>query len=139
MAHLQKSVATLRIFGDDLIPAEVTAMLGGEPTLAGAKGQVIVMRSGRTRIARCGRWDLQASDAEPENLDAQVLEIFGKLTNDLAVWHALSERFSIDLFCGWFMKEGNEGVSVSPSTLQALGERRIVLSLDIYAPTDEEA
>ncbi len=56
------------------------------------------------------------------------------LTNDLAVWKDLSARFNIDLFCGWFMGNSNEGAIVSATTLQRLGERGIELAVDIYAP-----
>jgi hypothetical protein len=54
------------------------------------------------------------------------------LTEDLAVWEELTTRFSADLFCGLFMREGNEGLSLSPETMQALGSRRLLLGLDIY-------
>ncbi len=49
---------------------------------------------------------------------------------------ALASRFDIDLFCGWFMAGGNEGVELSPATLLALGERGIRLGIDLYAPDD---
>jgi hypothetical protein len=42
----------------------------------------------------------------------------------------------VALFCGWFMRESNEGVEISAHTLGLLGERGIVLSLDIYGPDD---
>jgi hypothetical protein len=49
----------------------------------------------------------------------------------------LAERFGVDLFCGWFMKFGNEGLSIAPGTLKALADRHIVLDLDIYAGDSE--
>lgn len=137
MAHMHRSVATLRMMGDDLVPSEVSALLGAVPTFAQYKGQEIVTSAGRVRVAKFGQWRLEATDAEPENLDAQVEEILGKLNQDLSVWKTLGASFQIDLFCGWFMKENNEGVAVSPSTLQALGSRGITLALDIYGPTDD--
>ena len=139
MAHLHRSVAALRISGDDLLPEEVSKLLGATPTLARTKGEEIVYASGRTRIAKIGQWHIEATDAEPENLDAQVKEILSQLTGDLAVWSVLSKRFDIDLFCGWFMQSGNEGLTISPATLLALGERGIELSVDIYAPTCDDA
>jgi len=120
--------------GDDLVPEEVSSLLGCEPTHAERKGDRIPANAGE-RIARSGSWRLRATDKEPENLDSQVAEILGKLTQDLSAWRALTARFRIDLFCGWFMEKGNEGVSISPATLLALGERGIELGLDIYAPS----
>jgi hypothetical protein len=84
-------------------------------------------------------WSLTAEPREPEDLDSQVAEIIGKLTQDIEVWTALSERFAIDLFCGLFMQESNEGLSLSPKTLMALADRNIEIGLDIYAPSGGNA
>ena len=133
MANLARSVATLRISGDDLLPEEISSLLGSEPTHGQHRGQEISNKSGM-RIAKFGHWRLEAKDEEPENLDAQVHELLNRLTPDLLVWSTLSNQFRIDLFCGLFMNKSNEGVSIAPSTLTSLGERGIELSLDIYAP-----
>jgi hypothetical protein len=100
------------------------------------KGQEIPLKFGNVRIAKRGQWHLHATDTEPENLDAQVAEILEKLTPDLSVWLDLSNRFEIDLFCGWFMSESNEGVIIAPNTLKQLGERGIQLDIDLYAPSE---
>lgn len=134
MAHLARSVASLRIAGDDLVPEEVSLLLGAQPTHAQRKGQELQSKNG-VRIATFGHWRLHAKETEPENLDAQVAEILGQLTSSANVWQNLTARYSVDLFCGWFMEGTNEGVSISPLTLQALGERGIKLDLDIYAPS----
>ena len=134
MAHLQRAVATLRISGDDLLPDEVSGLLGAAPTLSHTKNQEIDLPSGRSRITKFGIWSLSAADTEPEDLDSQVAEILGQLTADLTVWHDLGKRFDIDLFCGWFLGCSNEGVDISPQAMLALGERGIRLGLDIYAP-----
>jgi ribosomal protein L19 len=136
MAQLARSVATLRIAGDDLIPEEISSLLGSEPTFAQRKGEEIPTKSG-VRIAMFGHWRLKAKDAEPEDLDGQITELLSKLTQDVQIWQLLGKRFRIDLFCGWFMNESNEGVSISPATLRSLGERGIELGLDIYAPDTE--
>jgi Domain of unknown function (DUF4279) len=137
MLHLSRSVAALRISGESLVPEEVSALLGGIPALARAKGQEIDIGLGRIRIAKFGQWHFEATSIEPGNLDAQIVEILEQLSDKLSVWSALAQRFDIDLYCGWFMKERNEGIELSPSTLQCLGERGIKLSLEIYDPISE--
>jgi len=77
-------------------------------------------------------WRLSAMDREPEDLDAQIGDLLSKLTDDLTVWTSIAERYRVDLFCGLFMREGNEGLSITPESLAALGLRRIELGLDIY-------
>ncbi len=129
MAHLERSVATLRIMGDDLVPDEVTRLLGTLPTSAYARGEPLP--SGVT-TRKLGTWRLRAQETKPEDLDGQVLELLGQVTSDIAVWDALTTRFRVDLFCGWFMGSENEGVEIAPQTMLALGQRGIKLSLDIY-------
>jgi hypothetical protein len=133
MPQLQRAVATLRVMGDDLDPGEVSALLGAAPTISQVKGQDLKSRSiGRLRTALTGMWRLDATVTEPEDLDSQVVELLSKLTSDLIVWRGINERYEVDLFCGWFMDRDNVGVEINPATLQALGERGIRLSLDIY-------
>jgi hypothetical protein len=140
MASVQRSVATLRVCGDDLDPVEITLHLGCEPTFAQTKGKRIVgPNTGAVRIARMGLWRLQATDREPQDLDGQIAELLSKLTDDLGVWNSIAARYELDLFCGLFMKESNEGLSISPQSLAALGLRHIELGLDIYDGNDDNA
>src|SRR5262245_16606318 len=98
MALLDRTVATLRVGGDALIPAEITRLLGCEPTDAQAKGQQIVgARTGQVRVARVGLWRLEAADRNPGDLDAQIDELLGKVTTDLDVWGAIAAKFEMDL------------------------------------------
>src|SRR5689334_883760 len=99
MPALDHTAASLRIFGDDLDPLEITRLLGHEPSSAERKGQEIVGKSTRAiRVARTGSWYLVAERRAPGDLDAQIVEILSKLSSDLGVWQQLAERFRIDLF-----------------------------------------
>jgi hypothetical protein len=139
MAQLDKSVVTLRISGDDLIPDEITKMLRASPTSAQAKGDKIVgKKTGHVRIANFGMWQLCAADRKPEDIDGQIHEILGQATDDLAIWRSIAKKYDLDLFCGLFMRVGNEGLSISAASLEALGIRGIELGLDIYEGDDEE-
>jgi len=135
-------MATLRVIGDDLDPDEVTTMLGCTPTFAQRQGQHIPTRSASFpegfRVAKFGLWRLDATEAAPENFDAQVAELVGKLTRELAVWRDTARRFRVELFCGWFMKTSNDGVSISATSLRLLAERGIGLEVSIYDPTDDD-
>ena len=133
MAHLERSVVSLRIIGDTLDPDEITGALGAPPSFSQSNGETLVSSTtGSKRTVKFGMWRLSPPPCEPENLDGQVEEILGKLSTDLNIWLAIGARFRVDLFCGLFMKEGNEGFSISPRTLSALGQRDIELDLDIY-------
>ncbi len=139
MPQLHKSAVTLRIGGDDLIPDEITKLLGVAPTHAQTKGEKFVgKKTGRVRIAHSGMWRLKASDREPEDMDGQIQEILLQTTGDLTVWRNITKRYHVDLFCGLFMRVGNEGMSISATSLEALGVRGIELDFDIYGGNDEE-
>ncbi|HET8707527.1 MAG TPA: DUF4279 domain-containing protein [Pseudomonadales bacterium] len=131
MAHLSRSVASLRVFGDQLIPEEITKLLGSEPTKSTRKGDVIPSAS-HARNAKTGSWLLKAKSCEPENLNEQVEWILSQLTSDLGVWSALCKEFEVDIFCGLFMEGSNEGFSLSPAIMSALGSRGIEIGFDIY-------
>lgn len=131
MADLARAVATLRVVGDDLVPSEITRVLGCEPTTGWAKGDERTLH-GVARTATFGKWSLEAEETSPADIDAQVANLLGRLTSDLSVWADLGDRFDVNLFCGWFMDVGNEGVSLDPSTMSSLGSRGIMLDVDLY-------
>jgi hypothetical protein len=140
MATIANAKATLRIMGDNLIPEEVTKVLGSTPTEAQYKGQILVgTNTGTSRVAKSGMWRLRAAETTPGDLDAQVRELIDQLTDDSTVWDNLASRFEIDLYCGWFMEKENEGIGISADTLKELGARSIHLSLDIYAGDRDDA
>ena len=139
MACIHHSAASLRIIGDELIPAEITEALGASPTHEQTKGEKMSGKNtGKVRSARTGMWRLRVSDREPEDLDGQIREILGQLTEDLDVWKSISSRYKLDLFCGLFMECSNEGMELSPESLLALGSRGIKIGLDIYGPSCED-
>jgi hypothetical protein len=118
-----KTAASLRFFGDDLNPEEVTQLLGKEPDKAERRGEV--RPSGYT--VRRGRWSVSAGRRTPGDLDSQIAELLAGMTDDLAVWQRLTSVYQADIFCGLFLEQENEGISLSPTTLQLLGERGIEL------------
>lgn len=134
MPKVSRTAAALRITGETLDPQEVSVIMGIRPSLSYRKGEVIRNpKTGRERIPKFGMWNLRTEDQFPGDLDGQIDELLGKLPDDLSIWKELNERFSLDLFTGLFLEEFNEGISLKPSTLLALGLRGIELDLDIYS------
>ena len=138
MAAISLTKATLRIAGDDLLPEDITNSLGGFPTHEQTRGEELKTPSGKIRVAEFGMWRLCATDQVPGDLDCQVSEILDQLTSNLDAWQELADNYKIDLFCGIFMENEMEGISLSPESLQKLGERNILLDLDIYGPDEDE-
>lgn len=136
MARVSESMVSLRIVGDDLRPEEITALFEVEPSLSFCKGNLLSSRNGKEYRRRTGTWSLSAEVRKPENVAAQVAELLSRLPGDLSLWSTLASRFEIVLFCGLFMDESNEGLSLDAGTLRALAERGIELDLDLYGPAD---
>lgn len=135
MPAIARSVASLRIIGADLAPGEVTRLLGGAPAFTQTKGQSIRNYPGAPeRVAQFGMWSRRATERSPEDLDSQIEELLSGLTSDLSVWRAITAKFKADIFCGLFMSLSNEGFSLKPSTLVALGSRGIEIGFDLYSP-----
>lgn len=133
MTKNSSSSATLRIWGDDLLPDEITKLLNCEPTQAQIKGQIFSSKStGSQRAAKTGLWRLSAMDCEPMNLDSQIVEIFQQLPEELDIWKQLAARFDLDIICGLFMNKSNDVVAVAPEAMQMLSYRGVELKLDIY-------
>lgn len=103
----------------------------------------------KARISKClqtthdggsGRgWSLRAPECQGADLDSQVQHILGQLTKDLAAWQSLRTCYRIDLFVGLFMESLNRGVTLLPTSMQALASRGILLGLDIYGPVGESS
>ena len=130
MAVVNRTVAALRLFGDDLIPAEISALLGSEPTACSKKGDFRSSSSGREAASKTGSWRLRVEDRSPGDLNGQIQELLSRLTSDLSVWQDLSRRFRCDIFCGLFIKEGNEGEELQAETMAMVGTRGLSLGLD---------
>ncbi len=133
-----RSVVSLRVIGDSIDPVEVTALLRAKPTYAYKRGSTRLTALGKEVANSSGYWSLAAQEQVPEDLNSQITEILGKLTQDLQVWQSLSARYRIDLFCGLFMERSNEGLSLKPATLRLVAERGIEIGIDLYAPDESE-
>jgi hypothetical protein len=118
------------------VPNEVTRLLGASPTAAHIKGEtgthIVGPKVGGVRVARSGMWTLDAPDREPEDMNSQIQMILSRMTDGLSVWRDITKRFRVDLFCGLWLSGTESGMTLSPQSLAALGERGIELGLCIY-------
>jgi hypothetical protein len=130
-------MASLQVTGDDLVPNDVSSRLRCQPTHSHAKGEVVA-RQARIppRTASFGMWSLVAEETGPADVDAQVTWLINQVSDDLTDWRWLGERFRTRLFCGWFMTHLNEGLTLSSPTLAKLGQRGVLIDIDLYGPGD---
>jgi hypothetical protein len=138
MGLINRCKAALRFFGEDLIPEEMSRLLGHFPSKAWMKGYQYTTSSGGTVLRKNGAWILDADPSETGDFDGQVSQLLAQVPIGKDVWLSLANQFEMDLYCGWFMQGTNEGVAISPKSLLLLGERNIALSVEIYASLDDE-
>jgi hypothetical protein len=124
---------SLRIVGHEVDPAEISTLLGCEPTEAARTGDLLTRQNGRTRKVSEGFWCL-STHRQTTDLADQIESLLAKLSGDVTVWRSLTDRFDVDLFCGLFMEATNRGVEIPARLLRALGERNLRIGFDIYAP-----
>jgi len=124
----------LRIIGTALEPAEVTSLLGREPTCGFAKGDRNIGTKGREYAPhRTGMWLLKAN-GDTSDAETSILDLLAGLPDDPYIWTTLAAKFELILSVGLFMNKTNEGFALSSRILEALGRREIAVDLDIYAP-----
>jgi hypothetical protein len=131
---------SLRLFGDDLNPDEVSHLLNCLPSKSHVKGDVIVGKhTGRSRIAHTGSWLLKSDEDQDVELNEQILKLLGRVSDDLSVWEGLASKYDVDLFCGLFLDMENRECWLSAETMLRLAERGLSIGFDIYAVfADEE-
>ena len=131
------AIVTLRIYGDSLVPANLTALLGVEPTHAHAKGDRHFGKDGREYAKRhIGMWQLRAADSN-ERFESRALELLARVPASQEVWGAINQEFGSDLCVGYFMEQSNEECSVTPKLLSALASRGLALLMDIYGTVED--
>lgn len=138
MGLINRCEASIRLFGDDLIPEEVCRLFGHFPSKAWMKGYQYTTSSGATVLRKTGAWILDADLSETGDFDGQISQLLAQIPIGTDVWLELGNRFEIDIYCGWFMHGSSEVVAISPQSLLMLGERNIALSIEIYASFNDE-
>ena len=134
---------SIRVGGDDLEPDQVTRLLGVSPTFAASKGQRRIV-AGRELKQRTGVWGRDFSGAPDEwTLEDAIVELLRQFPVDLDVWGTLAQKYSLEVFCGLFLRAPNRGFSLRPEILRMLSDRHLKLGVDIYAisnadPSGEE-
>ena len=128
---------SLVIDGDDVDPDILSAQIGSQPTDSGRKGDV--RRRGKMDFkATRGFWRLSTERRADAQLEDQIVELFDRLTPDMAFWEQLGANYEVSLFCGLWLKRWNRGTILSARTLSRIAERGLSVDLDIYYEPDED-
>ena len=125
---------TLRIYGEEPDPDQISALFGCAPTVAERKGLPLSMDDDR-RIATRGRWSLtiESKDCdERDDLEDGVKILLARLPSDTDLWASLTSTFKVDVFCGIFMASSNRGFGISAEVSRLLSDRHLNIGFDLY-------
>jgi hypothetical protein len=128
---IDRACVSLRVFGESLVPDEVTQLLGCQPTESRCKGDVIPDKRYH-RVAKTGSWRLEGALAATTDIGEQLIALLAAVTSDLEVWNRLTAEFDVDIFCGVFLNVSNRGFSLTPQVSRMLSDRGIEVGFDIY-------
>ena len=134
--------ATLRLFMDSLIPEEVTARLGVEPSEWHRRGESVQYSYGeelewRGRPWRSSSWRLcserhvPTTDTALELHIAWLLDQLGAAQAEGKFLALHQEDVQADVFCFWEAR-GNAGLTLSAEVMGRLAALDLTLGLDIY-------
>jgi hypothetical protein len=126
---------TLSFLGRDLDPDMLTELLGFAPDSIRRRGQPYAARF-PDRLSAFGAWHLQSRLASTASLEAQILDILGRLPTDPALWRRLTGDYQARLFVGVFLNTGNQGFNLSSDLMARLANYSLPLAFDIYAPIE---
>lgn len=133
---VDRSRATLGVYGEDLEPDELTRCLGCAPSHAHRRGEARSTRSSRPPWPR-GAWLLREAGQAPVGPDALLERLLDRLPSDPRIWEALRARYEVHLCLGIFLEDWNRGFRLSPGLIQRLARLGFDLDLDIYGDLGE--
>ena len=124
-------------YGEDLDPAEITKLLGREPTSQCRRGDIVNGKVS-SRVEKVGRWVVAPPVTPGESLDPQLRRLLGSMTDDLTIWHSLVERYKSRFMISTWIRSWNRGLEIEPELVRAFADRRLGIGVDIYVDDDDE-
>lgn len=131
--NLPRLRVSLRIRGDTVDPDFVTQQLGVAPDFSARKGEE-VEHGGVTSPSETGMWVYRIDVAADTDLGDAIRALLDRLPDDTTMWEELVEAYHVEVFCGVFLQSDNQGATVEPEVMGALGRRGLALSFDFYGP-----
>ena len=127
----------LRIYGKDLNPSAITNALTLEPSLAIKRGD----KKGKNTCWEGGMWAYNGFPESSgtknwESLEEGLTFMLEKLLPIRNKLENYKNEFKVILWCGHFQSDLNSSFTLSPRTLQMLGDLGIELFVDNYTSTE---
>ena len=128
-------VLRLTITSKDLVPDEVTRLVGRKPDDAWQGGKPLLRQDGSIkRIPKFGHWSLELRPEDTDEWDCgkAMIEILQRLPSDIGLWRILTQQYTVDVTFALVMTSSNKGFELSPEIMKYLGDRGVTAGFDIY-------
>lgn len=135
---LNEATASFRVFHRDVDPAEVSALLGLEPTFGTKAGDERASTSKRGKrtvhgSVQEGGWVLASGCSRALTLEEHLHVLLDRLEPCSKAVAVLRGRgYRVDFYCGYFQRAGQGGPSFSPTLLARLSRMEVPLGVDIF-------
>jgi len=127
--------ACVRISSKTLSVAEITSMLGMEPTISHEKGTRMSVRNPKSRIRQESVWILESGINSEELFDVHLERLVFFIEEKAEQLQQLRPMSYIDIFCGFFAEEGQGTFHLRAELLKRImAIIPIDIVIDLYSP-----
>ena len=130
-----ESSFTLAVYGENLVPSDVSKLLGVEPTKSFERGY---RRRPTSRPMPHGAWFLEARTQRPGKPDELVRSVLMRLSVSEETWAELRTHYRAQLRMALHSSGFNQDFVLSSSTLQLIASAGLELIVDLYPPDGED-
>jgi len=124
---------SLRVYGEQLDPGNISEILGCDPTSSERKGARGCLDDGAP-IPRTSHWLLGIESknfGEQDDVDG-IRMLLERLPSAGDLWASLTSTYNVDVFCGVYMETWNRGFGISPEVSRMLSDRNLEVEFDKY-------
>lgn len=125
---------TLGIYGPDVRPDEISAVLGCTPTSAHRRGD---SRGPGQPLWPQSAWLLTVVGTAPVGPNEVLQQLLVQLPEDPVVWKELASKHTVRVTFGIFAGGWNQGFEFAPASVKRLAGLGIAVAFDVYADADD--
>src|SRR5688572_4898402 len=99
MGNISETTVSLRIFWKNLLPDEISELLGCKPTSSAKVGDDDPRIKREKKIVKEGYWIYEIEESSLL-LEEKIEKLLEKMTDNLEIWKLLTLSYQTDIFCG---------------------------------------
>lgn len=141
-AEMEWFSASLSVTDEELVPEQITNLLGVQPTESQTKNIPLLRADGSVRrIPRFGRWSriLKAEQTDEWDVAEVVRMLFSGLPDSQDTWHQIAKKGKVCISLGLSVSTGSQDFAFDSDLIKMLADRSAAVWFDVYRETEDEA